>query len=495
LQSTEPMTTKPESAEQATPSGDTAPEHRPLLVIVSDSDSLPAELRSRSREVCRWHEGGGAGTFAGDPADAATYEWTREAPSVTAVIDLEPPSRARAALDALRSVRQDSAVLLLTPHTEDLDGPGDGTLARAGKLRDVLRVDIEEELERLEAERRVYCLRRFVEGADVVPILIHNDPDPDAVSSALAVGILVNGSPERTPIVTLDAMTRPENRRMAELLHIRITRVTREEVRSFDRIITVDTQPRGLQQDGHPRFAVIDHHPPEQDYHAEFTDIRPHYGATATMLTEYRRALDEKRIQRALATALLFGIRTDTDSLMRGVTPADVAAYAFLQERADHQLIRRFERPSYTKPTARAFGEALAGAEHDDDLVVACLGRLPTEEAHVLTDLADFCLAIENVTWVVAVAELEDELVLTLRHTGKGRGAGSLARALAGMGGKGGGHAAMARAALPLDRARELLGGNADAPAVLGLIRRVMEDERNSVSRRDSRPAHPASVR
>jgi nanoRNase/pAp phosphatase (c-di-AMP/oligoRNAs hydrolase) len=465
---------------------------RPLLIIISESDHMSAALRSRVRDVRRWRGEDAEVSFDGDPADAATYEFARQAPAVTAVIDVEPPERARAVLDALRSVRPDAAVMLLSSGPADVDGPSDGTLARRGRLRDVLRVDVEEELERLEAERRGYCLRQFAAGTDIVPILIHNDPDPDAVSSALAVMKLLGDSPERTPIVTLDPMTRPENRRMAELLRIRVTQITREELLRFERVITVDHQPDGMQQDGRPRYAVIDHHPPEEDYAAEYTDIRPQYGATATMMTEYLRAADEKLITKPLATALLFGIRTDTDTLMRGVTAPDVAAYAYLQARADVQLVRRFERPSYSHRTACAFGRALAGAVYDDELIVAHLGELEDEESHVLADLADFCLTIENVTWVIAVAAVEGEVILTIRHTGTGKGAGALARSIADLGGDGGGHATMARVALPGERARELMGGNADAPAVQGLVRRVMSESGPATSRRGLRPAHPA---
>ncbi|MGH7449442.1 MAG: DHH family phosphoesterase, partial [Longimicrobiales bacterium] len=338
---------------------------RPLLVVISESDRLPSELRSKTRDVRRWRGGDARRSFDGDPSDPATFEWMRSAPSVTAVIDLEPADRSRKVLGALRSVRPDAAAMLLLADLADADGPGDGTLARGGRLRDVLRVDIEEELERLEAERRAYCLRQFAAGADVVPILIHGDPDPDAVSSAFAVMMLLGGTPEHTPIVTLVNMTRSENRRMAELLHISVTQITRDELMRFERVIAVDTQPAGLQQDGRPRFAVIDHHPREKEYTAELSDVRPHYGATATMLTEYLRGVDEKLIGEGLATALLFGIRTDTDSLMRGVSSADVDAYAWLQSRADPQLVRRFERPSYGRDTARSFGTALARAEQD----------------------------------------------------------------------------------------------------------------------------------
>jgi nanoRNase/pAp phosphatase (c-di-AMP/oligoRNAs hydrolase) len=462
------------------------------MIVVSESDILPGALRSRTREVWRWQGGGEQDSFDGDPASPQTYEWVRHAPGVAVIIDLESADQSRAVLRALRSVRTDAAALMLSGDVEDVDCPGDGTLVRHGQLRDVLRVDVEEEMERLEAERRAFCLKQFAEGDDVVPILIHDDPDPDAVSSALAVVALLGGNPDRNPIVTLDAMTRPENRRMAELLRIRVTEITRAELMQFERVITVDSQPAGLQEHGRPRYAVVDHHPRERSYTAEFSDIRPHYGATATMLTEYLRAMDEKLINPDLATALLFGIRTDTDSLMRGVTPADVSAYAHLQTLADVQLVRRFDRPSYGRETAHAFGDGLAGAVYDNELMVVHVGQLADDEAFVLADLADFCITVENITWVVAAAEHEDELVLTIRHTGTGEGAGALARTIAALGGSGGGHDTMGRVSLPMERARELLDGNMDAPTVLRLVRRSMDQEPLDATRPDLRPAHRA---
>jgi nanoRNase/pAp phosphatase (c-di-AMP/oligoRNAs hydrolase) len=471
---------------------------KPLLVIVSDSPRVDAEVRSRDREVRRWYDGEGVEahpSFEGDPTDPATYEWTRTAPAVSAVIDLQPAERARAVLKAMRTVRPDTAALILSSALSDVDKPYDGTYARAGHLRDVLRVDLDEELERLEAERRAYCLRQFASGADVIPILMHPDPDPDAVSSAYAIVTLLHGDPQRTPIVTLSQMTRPENRRMAELLHIQVTEVTEDELRHFERVITVDTQPRGLQQDGHPRVAVIDHHPHEDCYTAEFFDVRPQYGATATMMTEYLRAMDPKLVHEGLATALLFGIKTDTDSLARGVSPADVSAYAWLQAIADPNLIRRFERPSYALGTARAYGEALARAESEDGLCITWLGELAEDETHVLADIADFALAIENVTWAVVGALLEESVVLSIRHTGTGIGAGEVARTLAQDGGKGGGHATMARVTLSRERAQRVRGAKEKAPEIRRLVNEAMASVSSSASRPDSHPIRPASAR
>jgi nanoRNase/pAp phosphatase (c-di-AMP/oligoRNAs hydrolase) len=455
------------------------------LIVVSDSEQLPARLRSPDRDLCRWvpdHAAGEPGVFTGDPTAEPCFEWLRDARAVTAVVDLEPVSRGRAALDALRSVRPDAAVLLLSAGADDANVPGDGTLVRSGELRDVLRLDLDEELQRLEAERRAWCLRQFAAGDDVVPILIHDDPDPDAVSSALAVATLLGGSLERTPIVTFSSSTRPENRRMAELLHIRVTEITRAELCAFDRVVTVDTQPRALQQDGRPQFAVVDHHPVDSSYHAVFTDVRPDYGATATIMTEYLRAARADRIGGTLATALLFGIMTDTDSLTRGVSPNDIEAYGFLQSRADLPLVRRLQRPSFPVETARAFGAALDGADFDDDLCVSYLGEVDLDNAHVLANLADFCIGIENITWAVAAAQIDDHLVLTLRHTGGGVSAGDLATALAAAGGSGGGHATMARVALSLDVAKSVVAGDDRAARAAG-IRRLVRDALDGLAR------------
>jgi nanoRNase/pAp phosphatase (c-di-AMP/oligoRNAs hydrolase) len=284
---------------------------------------------------------------------------------------------------------------------------------------------------------------------------------------------------------------------MMELLKIRVTELTREELQQFSRIITVDTQPRGLQQEGRPRFAVIDHHPPEtESYHAEVLDIRPHYGATATMLTEYLRALDEKRIGGKLATALLFGIRTDTDSLTRAVSPPDVEAYAFLQARADLNLVRRFERPSYPPVLARCFGRALASAHHEDGLWAAWLGELEEDQTHILPDFADFCLDIEGVTWVAAAARVGDTVVVTLRHAGMEPGAGDVARALATRGGSGGGHASMARVVLEQDAGGRIFGespGEDHAAALARLLQEVLEELSGQASRPTPRPARQVS--
>lgn len=421
----------------------------PVLVIVADGPEPRERLRGGDRRVRCWSKGEpSADTFAGDPERSGTYAWLEAARSVSLVIDVDARERAGRIAAAARAIRPDAAVLMLCH--DCADEPGDGTLARAGRLRDVLRLDLDEELERLEAERRVWLLRTFAQGADTLPILVHADPDPDALASAFAVRALLPASAESMPIVSRGAMRRPENRRMAELLGIRVTEVGLAELRRLERLIAVDTQPAGLGGPDGPRLAVIDHHPARSDYHAEVLDVRPEYGATATMLTEYLRAAHERGLGAATATALLWGIRTDTDELRRGVTPADVAAYAFLQEHADPALLRQLQRPAYTQEAARTLGRGMERVRIVRDVAVCHLGALDAEWAHLLPEAADFCLDIEGVSWSVGSAVIGDCVEAALRHSEyRGPGVDALAHRLIRAGGTGGGHAAMARVRLP----------------------------------------------
>lgn len=430
-----------------------------VLLITEDAHFLAPEFSSETL-LWHWHAENGAqdDAFGGDPTDPATYEFVREIHDLSAIVALGDHDRCEAVAAAIQQVNPQAAVLVVAD--QQLDEAA-GPLARLVDWRAALRARLETELRRLESRKRVEALRAFVEDAPVVPILIHQDPDPDALASALAIRVLLRREPNEAPILTLDEITRPENRRMAELLEIQVTQVTQAELLGFDRIICADMQPRDFKGTDNPRLAVIDHHPPENGYNAEYVDIRPNYGATATLLTEYIRVVDERYLGDRLATALVYAIKTDTDNLTRGVNPADVAAYTFLLDRVDVPLLRRIERPAYAERTARAYGRGIADMRMHNDLAVAFLGNLSVDDSHILADVADFILAMDEATWAAAAALVEGRLVINIRHLGSEPGAGALARLLAKKGGSGGGHSTMARAVLNLEKEWDTL---TDAP-------------------------------
>ncbi len=473
---------------------------KPVLLIISDRPFVWRGFRAPNRTVRRWigeraedDPNPEAGFFTGDPTSPETYRSMIDHRNLSAVVDIQDAQRAEGAIAALREIRPEAAVLIITDKTE-LHAP-ELAISRRLEWTDALRGDLEAELSHLETQRRVLFLRDFAAQADVVPILVHPDPDPDALAGALAMRALLRRSADATPIVTTDDMSRPENRRMAEFLSMRVTVVTQAEVRQLERVIAVDHQPEYLDTSA-VQVAVIDHHPVERENGYAFADLRPDYGATATLLTEYLCADDERRIDEPLATALLYGIMTDTDVLTRGVSPADVKAYAYLLGRADMSLLRKLERPSYRADSARKYGKALAHLGVRDDLAAVFLGHLPAEDKHMLVEMADFCIGLEEITWAAAAAIIDDRLDITLRYLGGDSAAGDLANELAGNEGSGGGHATMARARLPLKNEWKEFARAGIEDGTRELLSRVSAAlERLRANPRSSHPAHLANAR
>ena len=344
--------------------------------------------------------------------------------------------------------------------------------------------------------RRVHELRAFARGTQVVPILIQPAPDPDGMASAMALRVLLHRKEDQSPIISLGEVTRPENQRMAELIGLRVVRVTEAELKGFKRVVAVDTQPAPAESRTH--FAVVDHHPVREGYTADFVDIRPEYGAAATIVTEYLRVGDEERITPRLATALIYGIRTDTEVLRRGTIAADIEAYAFLQGLADQELLRKIGRPAFSEPALRAVGHALASMRKQGDIAVAWVGRLDDRASHVLPNLADFCLAMEGVAWSAAAGLVGQQLVINIRHVGGGMGAGELAVALAEEPGMGGGHRSMARVAFNLHDgipASEEPGNDETVEWLLRRIAERVEGVRTEASRREESRREEATAR
>ncbi len=154
---------------------------------------------------------------------------------------------------------------------------------------------------------RVQQYQRFFSDADRVLILLHNEPDPDALASGLALRNVLRRTRQTCIIAALEGVSRPENVRMVNLLDLHVERVTPAEVVEYERVAMVDVQPHYFGGAIDKVDLVIDHHPEQPGYTAVFKDIRPDYGSTSTILTEHLRAVDANISERT-ATALLYAI-------------------------------------------------------------------------------------------------------------------------------------------------------------------------------------------
>ncbi len=212
---------------------------------------------------------------------------------------------------------------------------------------------------------------------------------------------------------------------------------------------------------------VIDHHPIRSGYDAVIKDIRPTYGATATILTEYLRAsgLD---LRPRLATALTYGIKSDTQLLGRETSRHDMAAFAFLHSQHSPALLRRIERPALPADGLRALGRALSQTEVVDGIHLLVLGRVRED---VIPQVADLGLQAEDAEWAIAAGIVGSDLVFSVRNVGYVRAAGEVVRAVVEGLGVGGGHRSMAKGIIPLSAFRKTYGS-----ATRGKIREALLD-------------------
>ncbi len=343
-------------------------------------------------------------------------------------------------------------------------------------LAELVAPQLHTELERSVTRARVQQYQRYFADADRVLILLHNEPDPDAMASGLALRNLLRRTKTTAIIGAVQGVTRPENVRMAHMLDIHVEQVSPEQFSTFDRIATVDVQPHYF--GGHlPHVAlVIDHHPEQTGYHAVFKDIRSDYGSTCTILTEHLQAVD-MNVSERVATAMLYAIKSDTLFFARNTNRQDLAAFTHLYPLADAALIRKMEGSGLTGERLRVIVRALEDSVVEHEMLFASLGEVPRED--LVTYAADFFLQLEDTRWTFVTGIVQDQLILSIRNIGYSRNAGEFVRRFFGDIGSAGGHRAMAKAVIPVDAFTRRYGEVAPASinrTIAGLVDQFLHD-------------------
>jgi nanoRNase/pAp phosphatase (c-di-AMP/oligoRNAs hydrolase) len=302
---------------------------------------------------------------------------------------------------------------------------------------------------------KVQQYQRFFSDADRVLILLHNDPDPDAMASGLALRNVLRRTKTTAIIAALQGITRPENLRMVNLLDIQVETITAAQVHEFERVAMVDVQPHYFMGAINHVDLVIDHHPEQPGYSAVYKDIRADYGSTSTILTEHLRAVDANISERT-ATAMLYAIKSDTLFFNRQANRVDIEAFSYLYPLADAALIRKMEGAEITMDRLEYVLRAKQNGRMVEQVFCAFLGTLPRED--FIPYVADFYLQLEDVKWTIVAGIVNDSLVMSVRNLGYSRNAGEFVRKYFADIGSAGGHRAMAKAVVPLRPFREKFG-------------------------------------
>ncbi len=301
---------------------------------------------------------------------------------------------------------------------------------------------------------RLGKLKALLAGKTTLLIVLQDNPDPDAIGAAMALRKIANSFGSiQCSLAHGGTIGRAENRALVNYLGINLRQVGELDVHKFDAIATVDTQPGTGNNSLPPGIVpdiVIDHHPIRQETRScSFIDIRRRYGATATILFEYLQQADIKP-DVPLATALLYGIRSDTQDLGREATRADMNAIGVLYPIANKRMLGQIQRGAVRREYYRHLSDVLQNARiYASKVIVTTVGQ--TDNPDMIGETADLLLRDEQTNWSVCYGYYQNKMLISVRTEDPAGDAGKVVHKMVSRKGTGGGHVTYAGGQIPAD--------------------------------------------
>ncbi len=293
-------------------------------------------------------------------------------------------------------------------------------------------------------------LKKLVKDKQNPWILIYSNPDPDALASAWGLKELLLSFGCDSKIGYTGAIGRLENETMVNLLNIPARKVSENEFYDADMIALVDAQPEFFSDIALPRCDIIfDHHPRKSSKACAFTEIRTRALSASSIITEYLRAANIN-ISKRLATALHYGLQTDSRNLQRSPSKTDTSSAHFLESKIDRSMVRRIEFSSYSLGRLDYFSIALIKLRYANGILYSNIGSVPSGD--VCAQTADFLIRVKEAEWAVISGSVNHKLVIVFRCDGYKKSAGTLAEKAFSKFGSAGGHRTMARAEIPEEK-------------------------------------------
>jgi nanoRNase/pAp phosphatase (c-di-AMP/oligoRNAs hydrolase) len=282
-------------------------------------------------------------------------------------------------------------------------------------------------------------LVKVLAGTDHVAVLMHPNPDPDAMAAGLAVKTLSDGVGTDATIHYPGQIRHQENRAFETVLDLDFDRIDSAADLPDAPVVLVDhNEARGFSgSESVEPVAVVDHHPGGGEG-TSFTDIRTERGACASIFAEYfdemgwetidpdsQAALEEidHALDPAVATGLLYGIQSDTKSLTKGCSSAEFEASAYLYPGVDEDKLDRIANPEVDAEVLDTKAAAITQRTVRNAFAVSDVGTISNVDA--IPQAADELLRLEGVTAVVVFGDKEGTIHLSGRsrddrvHMGK----------------------------------------------------------------------------
>ena len=262
-------------------------------------------------------------------------------------------------------------------------------------------------------------IRHLPENSKVA-IFCHDNPDPDALSSALAMHEIVAHLGHTPTIYHGGLIEHQQNQAMVRLLEIPLRRIIldwelQDVLNEAQCIITVDFHQPGanniLPKDCVPNI-IIDHHTSDKAVSADVAFLRPEYSATSSLIANLLMSMSLEMTPR-LATALSFGLRTDTLSFTRAFNQVDLRALMWLNTWVDDDLLQSIQAPLRTPETLESFRQALTSMKKKNGLILAPISNLVRRDD--LAQIADFLFATSTTDIVVVFGVQRQKVLVSAR--------------------------------------------------------------------------------
>lgn len=285
-------------------------------------------------------------------------------------------------------------------------------------------------------------------------VLTHDHPDPDALASAWCLSLLAQKvAGTRSRIVYGGIVGRRENRTMLDSLEVPAAPIRPGDL-DAPCVALVDTQPPFRNN----RFPfpkrrrpdiVVDHHPKSPETASRLAVIDTAVGATTTLLVE-ALAVAGVVPSRRLATAVVYGIGSETQNLGRETSARDAAAYTTVLPRANLNALWRIANPRRPASFFENLARGIRGAFTWRDVIGVHLRELPTPDR--VAQMADFLLTHEGMRWSVVTGRYDGRLHVSLRTMSEADHAGRVLKGMLGGGHRAGGHRMMAGGSVEVGR-------------------------------------------
>jgi len=311
-----------------------------------------------------------------------------------------------------------------------------------------------------------------------VGILLHDNPDPDALASAMAFAEMCGKFELERVIYYGGSIGYPDNRDFVNMFQVPLTNVNREGVAAIlpklGLLVMLDVSIPGdnnVLPPGTVPNVVIDHHSTSRDIgNADHVDVRPDVGATSTIMTDYLQLMNIP-VGEELAAALFHGIRTDTWHFTRNTSTADMMAVAYLSPLAAKDVLRELDNPAIPAETLDIYSRAIQNRVRLGSFSLSCVEFI--ENRDLLPQAAEFLLREAGVETAIVYGIIEMEVFLSARSNDPQIRLGDLLKQAFAHVGSAGGHVNSAGAQLPLHLIQ--YAGKDDQHLVVNLVKNAVQ--------------------